>query len=106
MGTAVAQQKYKGYAALSKYQDTDVDLGIVRRFGHLRLRNLLYYQDELADLEEQLQRLDLSDVLPEKEHRSRRHGKNPVRKHLMGCLREKLRAFGESEATRRPRARD
>ena len=101
MGThaAVARPKFKGYAALSRYQDTDIDLGLIRRFGHLHFRNLLYYQDELAELEEHLERIDLHQDLQDKEHGSRRRDKNPARVGLMGQIRSKLQAFGKTNET-------
>jgi hypothetical protein len=35
---------------------------IFRRFDHLAVRNLLYLQDELSQLEEQLRKLDQQDA--------------------------------------------
>ncbi|KAK5127004.1 hypothetical protein LTR85_008363 [Meristemomyces frigidus] len=95
-GPATAGPFFKGYAALSRYQDSDIDLGIIRRFGHLHFRNLLYYQDELAELEGHLERLDLRQDLQEKEHGSRRYDKNPARVGLMAQIRTKLQAFDEA----------
>lgn len=96
MGTNAVRPKYKGYAALSKYQDTDIELGLIRRFGHLHFRNLLYYQDELAELEEHLERLDLRHDLQAEKYGSRRRDKNPARAGLMGQIRTKLQAFGKA----------
>ena len=93
MGPTVVARKYRGYAALSKFQDADIDLGIIRRFGHLHFRNLLYFQDELTELEESLDREDLAEGV----HGCRRKDQNPVRVGLMRQIRGKLQAFGTQE---------
>ena len=47
-----------GYGVIASCMSSDRDLCMFRRFGTLNARNLLYMQNELATLEEQLQALD------------------------------------------------
>src|SRR5213595_1491414 len=61
--------KLRGYAALSAYMSIWTELGVVRRFGALHYRNLLYLQDELLEIEENLAR---RDRVAGREHGSRR----------------------------------
>ncbi|KAK4692568.1 hypothetical protein P7C71_g4665, partial [Lecanoromycetidae sp. Uapishka_2] len=44
----------EGYAKLSSCMSADYEFAIFRKFGALNLQNLLYYQAELMDLEEDL----------------------------------------------------
>src|SRR5271156_5343903 len=48
----------RDYPRLAAYIDSDVDERLYRRFGYLRTRLLLYRQDEIAELEEELEKLD------------------------------------------------
>lgn len=86
----------KGYAALSQFMDTSTELGVVRRFGALHYRNLLYLQDELMELEE---RLGIRDSMAG-EHGCRRRDQDQVRAGLMQQLRVKLRQYGASWSIR------
>lgn len=47
-----------GYAQLASKLSLDADLSIFRRFGELNVRNILYLQSELLELEQKLHRLD------------------------------------------------
>lgn len=47
----------EGYAKLSSVISTDSETAIYRKFGALNAQNLLYYQAELLDLED-----DLNDI--------------------------------------------
>jgi hypothetical protein len=47
-----------GYALVSNLIASDADLNIVRSFKALNVRNILYLQSELAELEEMLHDLD------------------------------------------------
>ena len=48
----------RGYPQLSSYIATDIDGRLYRRYAYLRNRLLLHKQDQLAELEEQLDKLD------------------------------------------------
>lgn len=88
---AAAERAPEGYAALSRYMDLSSELGVIRRFGTLHYRNLLYLQDELMELEERLHERDRMDG----EHGSRRRDRDQVRAGLMLQLRKKLRQYGK-----------
>lgn len=88
---AEAKRALKGYAALAQFMDLSSELGVIRRFGALHYRNLLYYQDELTELEEKLRERDRMDG----EHGCRRRDCDKVRAGLMQQVREKLRQYGE-----------
>lgn len=83
--------KLRGYAGLSTYMSLWSELAVVRRFGALHYRNLLYLQDEISEIEE---RLADRDRVVGVGHNSRRHDQDPVRKGLMKELREKLQQYG------------
>lgn len=51
----------EGYAKLSSLMATDPEFAIYRKFGALNAQNLLYYQAELIDLEEELQQIAARD---------------------------------------------
>jgi len=80
----------KGYAALSLYMNASPELGVVRKFGALHYRNLLYLQDSLLEIEEQLHSRDIL----EGEHGCRRRDNDVVRAGLMEQLRVKLQRYG------------
>lgn len=44
-----------GYPSLASFLGTSPELAVFRKFTQLKMRNLLYLQTELQDLEEQLQ---------------------------------------------------
>ena len=52
----------RGYASLSEFIASDKSLYIFRRFDNLATRNLLYMQDELCEIEQQIAALDESDL--------------------------------------------
>lgn len=81
----------RGYAGLSTYMSLWSELAVVRSFGALQYRNLLYLQDEIPKIEE---RLADRDRLVGLGHNSRRPDQDPVRKGLMRELREKLQQYG------------
>lgn len=56
------QDPCRGYASLSEFIASDRALYIFRRFESLAVRNLLYLQDELYQIELQLKKLDDADV--------------------------------------------
>ena len=51
-----------GYPRLASYIDSDVNTRLYRRFGYARTRVLLYTQDEIACLEQELANLDDEDL--------------------------------------------
>ena len=55
--------KMEGYAKLSSVMSTDSEFAIFRKFGALNAQNLLYYQAELLDLEDDLNDLASRDRL-------------------------------------------
>lgn len=59
----------EGYPKLAVLQGTYPQLGIYRRFATLNARNLLYYQAELVDLEERLDKETLEDLKATEEKR-------------------------------------
>ena len=90
-----------GYASLSQFVASDKALCIFRRFDTLPIRNLLYMQDELCEIEQQLDELDKADmtskVLVELYSlHSRRFDKNERRVALMQKAAETLRRYGKS----------
>jgi hypothetical protein len=50
-----------GYPSWAAYQNSDPTFRVYKRFGTLRNRVILYRQQELAKLEEQLNALDIED---------------------------------------------
>ena len=102
-----------GYGKVASFQTVDRDLLIFRKFNLLRNRTLLYMQDELKYLEEELHAADECDP---RRLISRRldfsPGSTSYRKDLMPRIREKLIAYDELllrtrkiEAIPRPRKR-
>ena len=57
------QEPRGGYASLSQFIASDKTLCIFRRFDALAIRNLLYMQDELCEIEQQLGELDEADMI-------------------------------------------
>jgi hypothetical protein len=53
-----AQWRYVGYSGFSKFISSDNDFFIFRKFGALSARTLLILQDQLAVLEDKLEKLD------------------------------------------------
>lgn len=56
------EDRPRGYPQLAAYISADIDGRLYRRFGYLRNRLLLHKQDEVAELEEQLAKLDEDDA--------------------------------------------
>jgi hypothetical protein len=90
-----------GYAALADMIASDKVFCIFRRFESLSTRNLLYLQDEIAELESCLQLLDLDDFhsgidIDMYSLHSRRHDRNEERKALMKQVDKKIYKYRES----------
>lgn len=88
-----------GYPHWAAYQNSDPSFRIYKRFGTLRNRIILYRQQEIAQLEEELNRLD------EEDHQSN-NGKtqsllwdkeevDSKRMKLIDQIEEKLKNYGE-----------
>ncbi len=95
------QQPRGGYASLSQFITSDKALCIFRRFDALAIRNLLYMQDELCEIEQQLGKLDDADMVSKSDIdvyslHSRRFDKNEKRVALMQKAAETLRSYGKS----------
>ena len=68
--STVGKDKFKpwktiGYRGFSAFLASDTDFLIFRRFGTLNARILLFLQDEITSLEEELERLELFHASPE-----------------------------------------
>ena len=88
-----------GYGKVASFQDVDPSLSIYRKFGLLRKRALLYLQDELKYLEEELKVADTSEFTDGDPRRlfSRRidfsRKSTSPRKELIPKINEKLAAY-------------
>ena len=95
------QEPRGGYATLAQFMASSKAFGIFRRFGTLAIRNLLYMQDELCEIEQQLAELDQADMAS-KDYldlwslQSRRNDKNEKRVAFMQKAAETLRSYGKS----------
>jgi len=95
----------KGYPRIAAYFDSDSDTALVRRFGQLHARILLYKQVELTELEARLDKLDKEDEGTPGEDSNGwklRHSislkgghMNEERRDLVKEIDEKLEEYGE-----------
>ncbi|KAJ5378675.1 hypothetical protein N7509_011794 [Penicillium cosmopolitanum] len=83
----------KGYPELAAFMESDPGFGILRRFNHLHLRNLLYMQEELTSMDRRLYEIDASET-DELNNMTRPGDENVDRKVLMTEIRVKLREYG------------
>lgn len=95
------QAPHGGYASLAEFIASDKTFCIFRRFDALAIRNLLYMQDELCEIEQQLGELDNADMASKVDIdlyslHSRRWDKNEKRVTLMQKAAETLRRYGAS----------
>ena len=100
-----------GYPRVAAYLDSDESFMIYRRFGFLHARLLLYKQDELREMEEDLRTLDLRDSKDPKKNKylkSRRKDdlredleNNEMRKHLMQRVEKKTLEYGTTSGQTR-----
>lgn len=96
-----SQEPLGGYASLSQFIASDKTLCIFRRFDALAIRNLLYIQDELCEIEQQLDKLDKADMASKVyvdlfSLHSRRFDKNAKRVMLIQKAAETLKSYGKS----------
>ncbi|MCJ1388726.1 hypothetical protein MMC18_001575 [Xylographa bjoerkii] len=88
----------EGYGKVAAVEDCDPNFLICRKFGELHLRVLLHRQDELAELEDDLERLDkddYSDDFKKLKSRRRDYAVDSDRKDLLTKIEEKLAAYDE-----------
>ncbi len=92
-----------GYGKIAAVEDLDPDFLIYRKFGFLQNYALLYLQDELVEIQEDLERLDrweFSDGDPKKLISRRRDravgGKR--RQELVAELHGKLKQYSKLQA--------
>ncbi len=90
--------KHRGYPALANFIGSDKDFFIFRKFNVLSARSLLFLQDELSELEEQLNSIDIAesgrgDPRDLWNLSSRREDENLERKKLMGVLSVKIKEY-------------
>jgi hypothetical protein len=78
---------------LAAFVDADPAFGIVRRFGHLYAQNVLLKQDRLADLEAQLNDLDVQEDV-RLFLSSRRLNQNQERARLLEEIDNALHEYG------------
>lgn len=97
-------EKYpRGYPRLAAYVNTDIDGRLYRRFGQLRNRLLLHYQDDICFLEEELTKIDEEDGRgePHQSYRiiSRRYDEEDLascrRKRVVDQIDEKLKKYDD-----------
>lgn len=94
-----------GYGKIAAIEDLDSDFLICRKFGFLHKYALLYLQDELVEIQEDLERLDrweFSDGDPKKlisRRRDRAVG-DSRRQELIAKLHVKLKQYGKLQAQR------
>src|SRR4051794_23349873 len=74
-----ASRQCAGYEAFSNWMRSDQDFAIYRRFGTLHTRAILYYQNEIHRLENELDELDKRSydskrlsIVPDLENSSKR----------------------------------
>ncbi|KAL8685523.1 MAG: hypothetical protein Q9218_007709 [Villophora microphyllina] len=106
-----------GYPKVAAYENSDPNFLIYRKFGWLHNRILLYLQDELADLEYRLEKLDKRTFSDENDTqlKSRRldFADSPTRRTLVKQITERLEVYDEHllrfqkvQAIRRPTIRN
>ena len=88
-----------GYRGFSAFLASDDDFLIFRRFGALNARLLLYLQDEIVVLEEQLQQLEgihASPAATDVHNGSFRQEAIPKRRELLEVISRKVRQYSKS----------
>ncbi len=89
-----------GYPRLAVFLDSDENFMLYRRFGFLQSRVLLYKQDELRELEEQLDKMDQRDSKsrPKKlKSRERDDAENEDRRNLIQNITKAFQEYGKSD---------
>ncbi|EOA88824.1 uncharacterized protein SETTUDRAFT_106391, partial [Exserohilum turcica Et28A] len=83
------EDRRNGYPRLAAFINSDLDFVVFRRFGHLHVRYLLYLQDEIAEMEQQLHTLDRIEPCSFYLN-TRRRDRNQERGRILKTLGEKL----------------
>ncbi|RDW91668.1 hypothetical protein BP5796_02833 [Coleophoma crateriformis] len=94
----------KGYPRLAAFLDSDENFMLYRRFGYLQARILLYKQDELRSLEQELDHLDKLDaeIRPKRlRSRERDDGDNQERRNLILKISDLWKEYAELLKTAR-----
>lgn len=82
----------RGYPRLAAFMTIDRRFTIAKRFDTLHMRNILYLQDGIAEIENRLDSLD--EMEPSQTYlSSRRHDGNPERRKLMKELNQQLEIY-------------
>lgn len=87
------EDRRNGYPRLAAFINSDLDFVVFRRFGHLHVRYLLYLQDEIAEMEQQLHTLDRIEPCSFYLN-TRRRDRNQERGRILKTLGEKLFDYG------------
>lgn len=93
-----------GYGKVAAVEGLDSDFSIYRKFGFLHHYALLYLQDELAEIQDDLERLDrweYSDGQPKRliSRRKDNASGDSRRKELIDNLHSKLAQYGQHPPT-------
>lgn len=108
-------RQLKGYPTFAAFIAKDKDAAIYRRFENLSARNLLYFQSELHDLENQLEDFDrkdakdIRDLNAQKAARLWTHYKNDSneqaqrRRNLQKTIKKKIKEYRMCSTERRTR---
>jgi hypothetical protein len=91
--TSSSETKPVGYDRLSKLIASDNDFLVFRRFGELNVRNILYLQDRLSEITEDLA---IEDAKPDTKPGTRRWDNNRKRTELMEKAEDLLRRYSMS----------
>ena len=91
--TTVVNEHRRGYPQLAVLMSMSGRYKIFRRFNVIRLRMLLYKQDEVAQLEERLKSIDDGDP-KDLFLGSRRHDRNTERMAVMKQLEQAIASYG------------
>ena len=89
---SVLEDYPQGYPRLAAFLALDQDFTIFKRFDYLHMRSLLEQQDELAELQERLDRCDNNEPV-RLGLSSRRQDENPERRELLRQVTVKLQEY-------------
>ncbi|KAM0798368.1 hypothetical protein BDR22DRAFT_809198 [Usnea florida] len=89
---SVLEDYPQGYPRLAAFLALDRDFTVFKRFDYLHMRSLLEQQDELAELQERLERCDDADPI-RLGLSSRRQDENAERRDLLRQVQAKLQEY-------------
>ena len=90
--TLVLEDYPQGYPRLAAFLALDRDFTLFKRFDYLHMRSLLEQQDELAELQEELERCDEAEPI-RLGLSSRRQDENAARRELLRQVKSKLQEY-------------